>query len=240
MKNDVPLIDAKGIRLDGRKANELRPIKMEIGVLKRADGSCYLEWGNNKVMAAVYGPREVHPKHKQVSTKAIVQCRYSMAPFSVDERKRPGPDRRSMELSKVISECLEPAIHVGYFPKTSIDVFIEILQADAGTRCAGITAAAMALMDAGIPMKDFVVACAAGKVEDTIVLDLKKEEDMNGKADVPVAYMPNKERITLLQMDGELTTDEFKQAIKTAIDGCKRVWEIQKEVLRNKFSGEGL
>ena len=92
-KSDKPLI-VKGKRLDGRKFDELRPIKIEAGVLQRADGSCYLEWGKNKVMAAVYGPRELHPKHRQQNTQAVIRCRYNMAPFSVDDRKRPGPDRR--------------------------------------------------------------------------------------------------------------------------------------------------
>src|SRR5439155_753787 len=145
---ELKLIDAKGIRLDGRRFDELRPIKIEAGVLKKADGSAYLEWGNNEVRAAVYGPREAHPRHLQDPAKALVQCRYNMAPFSVSDRKRPGPDRRSVEISKVISEAFSAVVFVEQFPRTSVDVFIEVLQADAGTRCAGLTAASVALADA--------------------------------------------------------------------------------------------
>jgi len=105
IKSDIRLIDDNGLRIDGRLPNQLRPIKMEVGVLDRADGSAYIEWGGNKIMAAVYGPREAYPKHVQEAEKAIIRARYSMAPFSVDERKRPGPDRRAVELSKVISEA---------------------------------------------------------------------------------------------------------------------------------------
>ncbi|MEM0498707.1 MAG: exosome complex exonuclease Rrp41, partial [Methanothrix sp.] len=130
-----------GIRLDGRRFDELRPIKMEVGVLKRADGSCYIEMGDNKVIAAVYGPREVHPRHLQEVNRAIIRYRYNMASFSVEERRRPGPDRRSYELSKVSREALEPVILTSYFPKSVIDIFVEVLQADAGTRTAGINAA---------------------------------------------------------------------------------------------------
>src|SRR2546427_493671 len=140
---ELQLIDKKGVRLDGRRFNELRPIKIEAGVLKKADGSAYLEWGNNKVLAAVYGPREAHPRHLQDPAKALVQCRYNMAPFSVTERKRPGPDRRSVEISKVISEAFASVVFVEQFPRTSVDIFIEGLQADAGTRCAGLTAASV-------------------------------------------------------------------------------------------------
>ena len=171
-QSDIKLINEEGLRNDGRKFNELRPIRIEVGVLNRADGSAYIEWGGNKVLVAVYGPREAFPKHTQNPSRAIINARYNMAAFSVDERKRPGPDRRAIEISKVISEALEVAVFTEQFPRTSIDVYIEVLQADAGTRIAGLTAASVALVDAGIPMKDMVVGCAAGKIDGKVVLDL--------------------------------------------------------------------
>jgi exosome complex component RRP41 len=114
-------------------------------------------------------------------------------------------------------------------------VFIEVLQADGGTRCASITAAALAIADSGIPMRDLVVACAAGKVEDSVVLDLYDAEDKLGAADVPVAYMPNINAVTLLQMDGILSPEEFEKAVTMAIDGCKKIYALQKEALKTKY-----
>src|SRR5687768_12010863 len=140
-----------GKRMDGRKPDEIRKVKIEAGVLKRADGSCYLEWGGNKVLAAVYGPREAHPRHDQDPTQAIVRCRYNMAAFSVSDRKRPGPDRRSQEITKITSEALKSVVITEPFPRTAIDIFVEVIEAEAGTRCAGLTAACVALADAGIP-----------------------------------------------------------------------------------------
>ena len=235
--NDKPekLIDKKGLRLDGRKPDELRPVKLQVGVISNADGSAYIEHGKNKILAGVYGPREVHPKHLALPDRTVVKCRYHMAPFSVQERKSPAPSRREIELSKVIRESLEPAIFMEYYPRTMIDIFIEVLQADGGTRCASITAAALALADSGIPMRDLIVACAAGKVEDKIVLDLMDAEDKLGCADVPVALMPNLNAVTLLQMDGSLSTDEFESAVNLALEGCKQIYALQKEALRTKY-----
>jgi exosome complex component RRP41 len=158
-----------------------------------------------------------------------------MAPFSVQERKSPAPSRREIELSKVIRESLEPSIFLEYYPRTGIDVFVEVLQADGGTRCASITAASLALADAGIPMRDLVVACAAGKVDDTIVLDLMDTEDKMGTADVPAALMPNLNAITLLQMDGILTLEEFEKALNLTLEGCRKIYAMQKEALRAKY-----
>jgi len=234
MKSDIKLFE-NGKRLDGRKPDELRPIKIEAGVLHRAEGSCYLEWGGNKVLAAVYGPREAVPRHTQNPLRAIVNARYNMAAFSVDDRKRPGPDRRSREISKVISEALENVILVEKYPRASIDVNIEVLDAEAGTRCAGLTAAAVALVDAGIPMKDIPVSCAAGKIDGQVVVDLGKEEDNFGDADLPIAISPRTGEILLMQMDGHLTLDEFDKAVELAIKGCKIVSEIQKKAIMEKY-----
>ena len=234
-KKPEKLVDKKGIRLDGRKIDELRPVKMQVGVLPNADGSAYLEQGKNKILVGVYGPKEAHPRHIAKQDRAVIQCRYHMAPFSVDERKSPAPSRRDVELSKVIRESLEPAVFLEYYPRTSIQVYIEILQADGGTRCAGITAAALALADAGIPMRDLVVACAAGKADGKIVLDLMDTEDKVGDADVPVAFMPNLDAITLLQMDGNLSVDEFETAVNMALEGCKQLYVLQKEALKSKY-----
>jgi exosome complex component RRP41 len=234
MISDIKLIK-NGKRLDNRKNDELRPIKIEAGVLHRAEGSCYLEWGGNKVLAAVYGPREAVPRHTQNPLRAIIKARYNMAAFSVEDRKRPGPDRRSREISKVISEALENIILLEKFPRASIDVNIEILDAEAGTRCAGLTAAAVALVDAGIPMKDIPVSCAAGKIDGEVVLDLGKEEDNFGDADLPIAIAPRTGEILLLQMDGHLTQKEFDKALDLAIKGCKIISELQKKAILEKY-----
>lgn len=87
-------------------------------------------------------------------------------------------------------------------------------------------------------MKDIVVGCAAGKVNDKIVLDLSEVEDKEGQADVPIAMMPRTGEITLLQSDGDLSQEEFEEAINLAMEGCRKVNEIQKEALMKKYSAE--
>lgn len=225
-----------GKRVDGRSFDELRNIKIDVGVLKRADGSCYFELGNNKVLAAVYGPREMHPRHAQDAKMAVVKFRYNMAPFSVDDRKRPGPDRRSVEISKVSREALDPVILREYYPKAAIEVYVEILQSDAGTRTAGINAASVALADAGVPMKDLVSSVAVGKVGGEVVLDLNAVEDNYGEADMPIAMVARRNTITALQMDGNLTKDEFEKGLKLAMKACQQIYELQRTALIGRYN----
>ena len=240
MTTDIKLLDENGRRIDGRRPEEMRPLKIEAGVLKRADGSAYVEWGMNKVLAAVYGPRECHPRHMQNPTRALVQCKYNMAAFSVDDRKRPGPDRRSQEISKITSEALTHVVFTEYFPRTSIDVYVEVLQANAGTRCAGLTAASVALADAGVPMRDLVASCAAGKAAGTVMVDLGKEEDNFGEADIPVGYVPRTKEVVLLQMDGDLTHEEFTKGFHMAINGCEKVYEVQRDALKRRYQARSM
>src|SRR2546425_11355270 len=235
-EHKTELIDSKGVRADGRKLDQLRPIKLEIGILDKADGSAYIEQGKNKILVAVYGPREAHPKHIALPDRAVIRCRYHMAPFSVDERKNPAPSRREHELSKVIRESLEPVVLTDLYPRTTIDLFIEVLQSDGGSRCAGITAASLALADAGRPMKEMVAACAVGKIEGKLALDLSDAEDKYGDADLSVAFVPNMGLVTLLQMDGNLTTAEFELGLSMAIEACKTIHTMQRETLKKKFA----
>ena len=222
-------------RYDGRKPDELRPLKIESGVLPHADGSAYIEMGRNKILVGVFGPREMHPKRFSKPNMATLRCRYHMAPFSVDPRRSPAPSRRDNEISMVMRYALEPAVFLERYPRSVIDVYAEILEADGGTRTACINAASVALVDAGIPVRDLVASCAAGKIDGQLVLDLGDYEDQEGDADVPLAYMLKTEHVTLLQMDGILSQDEFNGCIDMAIEGCKQIYEVQREALKKKY-----
>ncbi|MCL4389525.1 exosome complex exonuclease Rrp41 [Candidatus Marsarchaeota archaeon] len=235
-KANKPELIVNGKRLDGRGFRELRPIKIEAGILKNADGSAYLEWGNNKVLAAVYGPVEAQPKHMADPTKAIIKCRYSMAPFSsLSEHGRSGPNRRAIEISKVTKEVFENVVMLNEFPGSQINIFIEILQSDGGTRAAGITAAAVALASAGLHMKDLVYAVSVGKIGKELVLDLDMIEDNYSDSDMPMAISPRNGGLLLLQMDGEYTKEELAEAIKIAAEAGKTISKVQKDALRSVY-----
>lgn len=223
-------------RPGGREMDEMRPIEIEAGILEKADGSAFFHIGNTKVIAGVYGPNTLHPRHMRKSDRAILRTHYSLGSFSVPDRARLGPSRRDKELSFKLRQALEPALFLEKFPKTVIDAYAYVLEADAGTRCACTTAISVALADAGLPMKGIVTSVAAGRVGDKVVLDLnKEEEDKEVVADIPVAYLPNEGKVTLLQMDGEISQDMLKDAVELGKEGCKKILEKAKEALREKY-----
>ncbi|EET89575.1 MAG: exosome complex exonuclease Rrp41 [Candidatus Micrarchaeales archaeon] len=234
--SNKPQLIVDGKRLDGRDFNELRPLKIEAGILANANGSAYLEWGNNKVLAAVYGPKEATPRHLADTNKAIIKCRYSMAPFSsMGDHGRSGPNRRAIEISKVTKEVFENVVMLEEFPGSEIEIFIEILQSDGGTRAAGITAAAVALANAGIHVKDMVYAVSAGRIDEHVVIDVNMIEDNYSDADMPVSISPKDNSVLLLQMDGGFTKEQFGEAMKMILESGKVISKVQRDALKRLY-----
>ncbi len=235
---DVQMIDENGIRMDGRSAEDIRPVTINAGIIPVADGSAEVIWGTNHVVAAVYGPMEAHPRKIQKQDRAVLDVRYNMAPFSTTDRIRPGFNRRSREISKVTAEALESVVLTELYPRSKIRVEIEVLTAEAGTRCAGITAASVALADAGIPMTDMVISVASGKINGVVVCDLNKEEDNYGEADLPMGVCANSGDLVFLQMDGDLSPEEFQIAWDYNMGAIAPVHEIMIDALKRSNGGE--
>jgi len=225
-------------RFDGREFDETRKIEAKVGVVPNADGSAYFSFGDTKAIAAVYGPRTLHPQHLKNPQKGVLRCHYDMISFSVTERKKPGPSRRSSEISLVTSQALSSMVHLDNFPNSVIDVFITVIQADASTRCAGINAASMALAHAGIPMNGLVSSVSVGNIGGSIAVDLIKEEEdyeEDGEkyaTDTPMAFLQDG-RISLLQLDGKTTPEMLKKAIKAGREACMKITELQRSVLKS-------
>jgi len=228
-------------RLDGRAWEETRPIEAKAGVIKNADGSAYFKIGKTTAYAAVYGPRELHPKFLQNPKTGLLRCFYNMMPFSgMGDRVRPGANRRSKEISMVMEKALGLVVDLHDYPNSAVDVFVELSQTDAGSRCAAICAAAIALADAGIDMKDMVTAVAVGKIDEKIVADLDYHEEAYEEgpvADIPVAMLYNTKEITLLQMDGEVSKDELMKALELAKNVTEKIAHIQIKALKEKYEG---
>ncbi len=222
-------------RPDGRSVTEMRPVKAKVGVIPCADGSAMFQSGKTIAIAAVYGPKKMHPQHQQNPRKGQLRCEYNMISFSVDDRIRPGRNRRAMEISEITKWALEPVVMLEDYPNQVVDVHVNIIQADAGTRCAGINAAAMALAHAGIPMKDMVSSVSIGKLDKTLVVDLTKEEEDfeegEGPTDIPIS-MTTSGKVTHMQLDGKIGVKQLQESVDMANVACKEIYEIQKEALK--------
>ncbi|ORX69607.1 hypothetical protein DL89DRAFT_246775 [Linderina pennispora] len=219
------LLSPEGLRVDGRRANELRKISCRASVLDTADGSAYFEQGNTKVLVAVYGPREARQKGLVPHDKALVNVEFNVAPFSTSERrKRSKSDKRLLEVSAFVKQTFESVIQTHVYPRSQINIYIQLLQHDGGTLEACINAATLALVDAGISMTDYVCACTGGFIDETPVLDLNfVEESSIETPDLTVAILPRTGKVALLQMESRLRSDKLEDVMDLAVSGCKSI-----------------
>ncbi|XP_044150435.1 exosome complex component RRP41 [Bufo gargarizans] len=231
----LELLSDQGYRVDGRKAGELRKIQARMGVFAQADGSAYVEQGNTKALAVVYGPHEIRgSRAKTLHDRAVVNCQYSMATFSTGERKRrPHGDRKSTEMTLHLKQTFEAAILTQLYPRCQIDIYVQILQADGGNYCTCVNAATLAVIDAGIPMRDYVCASSAGFIEDTPLADLSYVEESAGGPQLALALLPKSEQIALLEMNSRLHEDHLERVIDAASKACKDVYAVLDQVVRD-------
>ncbi|XP_053322537.1 exosome complex component RRP41 [Spea bombifrons] len=230
----LELLSDQGYRVDGRKAGELRKIQARMGVFAQADGSAYIEQGNTKALAVVYGPHEIRgSRSKALHDRAVVNCQFSMATFSTSERKRrPHGDRKSTEMTLHLKQTFEAAILTQLYPRSQIDIFVQILQADGGNYCTSVNAATLAVIDAGIPMRDYVCACSAGFIEDTPLADLSYVEETAGGPQLALALLPKSDQIALLEMNSRLHEDHLERVIDAASKACKDVYTVLDQAVR--------
>lgn len=229
-----------GCRIDGRKANELRKINCKLGVFEQADGSAYLEMGQTNVLAAVFGPHEVSRhggKIKGVSLhdRAYINCQYSQATFSTIERKRkPRADIRSLELTNNMREIFDNVILTNLFPNSQIDIFLEVLQSDGSNMSACINAATLALIHAGIPIKDFVVSCSATLIDDNTLVDVSHFEESSSNLPVlTLSMLPKSRQIVSMESTGRVPLDLIEKIIDSAVSGCEEIHQICKTIVLN-------
>lgn len=233
----MELLSDQGFRIDGRKTNELRRIRFKKGVFRQADGSAYLEQGNTKVLAAVYGPHEIRgSKSKALHDRLLINCQYSMATFSTQDRKRrPRGDRKSQEMTSHLKQTFDAVVLTELYPKTQLDIYVEVLQSDGGNYCASVNAATLALMDAGLPMKDYVIACAGSFTRETPIVDINNMEESSAGAEVIMAILPRCEQIVFLEMNSRLHEDHLSSVMDHVMAGCKDIFNVLNQQVRDEL-----
>ncbi|NXS40078.1 EXOS4 protein, partial [Balaeniceps rex] len=175
-------------------------------------------------------------RSKALPDRALVNCQYSMATFSTGERRRrPHGDRQASELALQLKQTFEAAILTCLYPRSQIDIYVQILQADGGEYCACVNAATLAVMDAGIPMRDYVCASSAGLAEDTPLADLSSPEEAAGGPRLVLALLPASGQIALLQLSARLHQERLEAALEAAGEACRALHAVLDRVVRERL-----
>jgi len=224
------IVNPEGLRLDGRRPREIRRITCEIGLFHRADGSAFYTQGNTKVIASIYGPQSVQQRFKMENDRCIVECEFTESSFSRSERRKFSKgNRKSKEAALSIKKTFESVILTHLYPRTQINIFVQVLTDDGGAISAAFNAVTLALVNAGIPMKAFVTGCSAGFVDNTAILDINSTERAAGGPVMHMAIHPKTEKVAYLSMENKLLMENFEDVMELAVGGCKKIHQVLKQ-----------
>ena len=235
------------MRIDGRKNDQLRSVKITRGYTKYAEGSVLIEVGDTKVICTASIEDKVPPFLKGQG-EGWITAEYNMLPRATGTRKvrdRLKLDGRTMEIQRLIGRALRSVMDLKQLGEKTIWIDCDVIQADGGTRTAAITGAFVALVDAVnklhkvkpfkiYPIRKFVSATSVGILNDQKILDLCYEEDSNAKVDMNIIATDEGEFIEV-QGTGEeapFKREELNELLDLAQKGIKQMIQIQKDTLK--------
>ncbi|KAI9261088.1 ribosomal protein S5 domain 2-type protein [Sporodiniella umbellata] len=231
-KTPEEILNSEGKRLDQRGLEDLRPIFLKPGLVTQANGSAYIEVGKTKVTCAVYGPRQVK-KSTQFSQNGIINCDFKFSPFSRTKRRSAIRDPEEKEFSQILIQALSPAVRLELLPKSTIDIYINVLESDGSSSClaAAIVASSVALADAGIEMLDQVTACSSVFTQDKILMDGTEKEESQKEGSLVLSYMPSINEVTHILQVGQSDSLVTSKAVEQCVDGCSKIYSVMSNAL---------
>ncbi|GAU89761.1 hypothetical protein RvY_02272 [Ramazzottius varieornatus] len=229
-----------GLRLDGRRENEIRDIRCQFGVAKEADGSVLFEQGNTKILATVYGPFDSGDNDDDDGDLAVledptaIECEFKLSAFSQqDRRTRQGEDPRSEEYAEYMETCYRVIMFPHKNASSIVRLSCQVLQADGGHLAAALTAGTLALIDAGIPVKDLIVGCSATVVEGKPLMDVSSQEDLQRLPQITVGVIPRNQEIIVMDTKNRFHKDLLAPLLDAAVKGCTQTFQVIEKIVRD-------
>ena len=230
----LEIYSPEGLRLDGRRWNELRRFESSINTHPHAsDGSSYLEQGNNKIITLVKGPKEPNTRSQLDPNKATLRVTTNITQFSKFERSKSSHknERRVLEIQTSLVRTFEKAIMLHIYPRTMIDIEVHVLQQDGGIMGSLINGITLALVDAGIAMWEYISGVSVGLYDTTPLLDVNSLEE-NAMSSVTLGVVGKSEKLSLLLVEDKIPLDRLENALAIGIAGAHRIRDLMDQELR--------
>jgi len=224
-----------GFRRDGRLPTETRLVECSLSTIEGAhvDGSATYSIGTTMVIASVAGPRECLNRKDKQHERAYISTRVESTAFSRGSRQDPHRKlRHDKSLEILLQNTFNSAIQLHLYPRSEIIISVTIVQNDGGVEAAAINAATLALIDAGVPLDDYVIGCTSGFLDEVAVVDLSYSERTSRPPELTIAVLPVSEKIVTIQMQRTIEDKEFEKLLNTAMMGVKEIHEFLKSRVR--------
>lgn len=232
MEDDIIFL---GYREDDREPLDIRKMKFTTNTLDNASGSCCIEVGNTKVLAWIKGPKE--SRKQNLDNKGNIKCDFMISqsayPNIRSEIKR---DLQMREYSSSLKDIFEEVILLKHYPKSEIEINVAVLQHDGSYKTHAITAITIALIKAGIYIKDTAVGVSVGMVEDKFLYDLTKNEEKQPIPIINACYLPNSNKCVFTELtNSTLDFDKAEQLINSVEKIGQLIYSVVKRFLLETF-----
>ncbi|CCF58346.1 hypothetical protein KAFR_0E01920 [Kazachstania africana CBS 2517] len=230
----LEIYSPEGLRLDGRRWNELRKFDASINTHAHlSDGSSYLEQGNNKIFTLVKGPREPSQRSQLDQSKATLNVTVNITRFSKFERSKASHknERRTLEIQTSLVRTFEKNLMLQNYPRTVIDIEIHVLQQDGGLVGSLINGITLACIDAGIAMYDYISGVSVGLYDTVPLLDINSLEE-NAMSCATLGVVGKTEKLSLLLVEDKIPLDRLENVLAIGIAGAHRIRDLMDQELR--------
>ncbi|TRM62499.1 3' exoribonuclease family, domain 1-domain-containing protein [Schizophyllum amplum] len=215
----------------GRSELDIRPIFLRPGLISQANGSAYIEAEKIKISCAVYGPRQ--NKNVAYSDQGRLNVEVKYAPYATARRKAPLRDAEDRSIGVAIHQALLSSVRLELLPKSTVDIFLVIIEADGKEACIvnGAVAASAALADAGIEMLGLVSCCSAAVTDDKLWLDPTGTESQEADGTVILACMPALDAVTSVWQSGRLAPQKALECMHACQQKCIDIHSVVAQAL---------
>ncbi len=235
MESIEPLIN--NFRHDGRKPQEIRSPDIEVGIVKDSTGSCLFSSGETKVLSWIMGPKE-SVRTKTLDNKGSLKCNFTISSFANSNRKSEYKRNLQMrEFSSTLKEIFEESIIMRNYIKSEIEINVVLLQNDGSYKSAAISSVTLALINAGILLKDTIVGTSVGIIkEDVFICDMTKEEENLKTPILNCAYMPFQKKFIFLEISNSTVDYKYSEDLmKFAEKSGELMFNYIKDFLKNNY-----
>ncbi|XP_030760221.1 exosome complex component MTR3-like [Sitophilus oryzae] len=239
-----------GKRSDGREFEEHRKIFLKNGAVSQAKGSAYIEMGQTKVIVSVFDPREI-PNRSDYSLKGELYCEFKFAPFSCAKRRLHQQDNEEKQYSCIMKKALESAVCLHELPNFQVDIYALVMHNDGSALSAAITAAGVALVEAGVPMYDIITSVTVGIQQGVKLVDpdsleeqmcqvqfLSEKYQDNNHGLLIISKLHTQEQLCQFYQNGYVSLEVLKSGLEVLSKTCEVIVPlVQKCLIKHITNG---
>jgi exosome complex component RRP41 len=244
LEASTPILNTSTLsRRDERYPEQPRPIKMQVDMVKDAQGSAFFEAGQTKLIVAVHGPKAVTKSSTRTyHTKGVVVCQVEFLPGSRGPQHLPEESREESELSLLLQQALEPVIDTTSFPNAQVNIMVSVIEDDGDIISSAITAACTAMIQGSVPLLDTIIGTCIASISidnnNYFLIDPTRKEMLEASAILRVGWLHHKALTSLVHLVGAMEASMLQEAFNLTRESSITTYEAIRRCIQEQLGNK--